>query len=105
MKRYAGSVPVILQSMLSKNCVRRHMGLLEIDDDRAVLVTLPSFNQLISGLAINSSQSEMQGPFFENDCANLIDSEVYSTDGLFLGTVGWMREQFNEMIKSNAAGN
>ena len=105
MKRFAGSVPVILQSKLSKNCVRRHMGLLEIDeDDRAVLVSLPSFNQLISGLAINSSQSEMQGPFFENSCANFIDSEVFSTDGLFLGTVGWMRERFNEMIKSNPAG-
>ena len=105
MRRFAGSVPVILQSKLSKNCVRRHMGLLEIDDDdRAVFVTLPSFNQLISGLAINSSQSKMQGPFFENGCANFIDSEVYSTDGLFLGTVEWMRERSNEMIKSNPTG-
>lgn len=104
-KRYAGSVPVILLSQLNKNCIRRYMGLLEIgDDDRVVLVTLPSFNQLISGLAINSPQSVMQGPFFENACANLIDSEVFSMDGLFLGTVGWLRKQFNEMIKSNQTG-
>ncbi|TFG33899.1 hypothetical protein EU527_06220 [Candidatus Thorarchaeota archaeon] len=105
-KRFAGSIPVIIQSQLNKNCVRQQMGLLEIDgDEGAILVTLPSFNQLISGLAINSPHSEMQGPFFENSCASLIDSEVFSTDGLFLGTVGWMRERFNEMIKSNPTGN
>ncbi len=104
MKRFVGSIPVILQSPLSKNCIRRHMGLLEVDDDKAVLVTLPSFNQLISGLGINLSKSEMQGPFFENACANLSDSEVYSTEGIFLGTVGWMRERFNEMIKSKPMG-
>ena len=104
-KRFAGLVPVILQSQLSKNCVRRQMGLLEIDNNnKAILVTLPSFNQLISGLAINSPHSEMQGPFFENSCASLIDSEVFSTDGLFLGKVTWMRERFNEMIKSNPTG-
>lgn len=104
-RRFAGSVPVILQSQLSKNCVRRQMGLLEIEkDDRAILVTLPSFNQLISGLAVNLPRSEMQGTFFENSCTSLLDSEVFSIEGLFLGTVGWMREQFNETIKSNANG-
>jgi uncharacterized protein len=100
-RRYAGSVPVVLSSKCSKNCVRRRLGMLEIpDDDNAILTTLPSFNQLISGIAVNSPHSEFQGPLFENSCVDVPDSEVYSTDGIYLGTVGWMRERFNEMIKS-----
>jgi len=100
-RRYAGSVPVILSSKLSKNCVRQRLGMLEIpDDDNAILTTLPSFNQLISGIAVNSPRSEFQGPLFENSCVDVLDSEVYSTDGIYLGTIGWMRERFNEMIKS-----
>ncbi len=100
-RRYAGSVPVVLNSKLSKNCIRHRLGMLEIpDDDIATLTTLPSFNQLISGIAVNSPRSEFQGPLFENSCVNVIDSEIYSTDGLYLGTIGWMRERFNEMIKS-----
>jgi len=100
-RRYAGSVPVVLSSKLSKNCIRRRLGMLEIpDDDNAILTTLPSFNQLISGIAVNSPRSEFQGPLFENSCVNILDSEVFSTDGIYLGTIGWMREQFNETIKS-----
>ncbi len=101
-RRYVGSVPVVLNSKLSKNCVRKRLGMLEIpDDDMATLTTLPSFNQLISGITVNSPRSEFQGPLFENSCVDVLESEIYSTDGLYLGTIGWMRERFNEMIKSN----
>ena len=100
-RRYAGSVPVVLNSKLSKNCIRLRLRMLEIpDDDIATLTTLPSFNQLISGIAVNSPRSEFQGPLFENSCVNILESEIYSIDGLYLGTIGWMRERFNEMIKS-----
>ena len=100
-RRYAGSVPVVLNSKLSKNCIRLRLRMLEIpDDDIATLTTLPSFNQLISGIAVNSPRSEFQGPLFENSCVNILESEIYSTDGLYLGTIGWMRERFNEIIKS-----
>jgi len=100
-RRYAGSVPVVLNSKLSKNCIRQRLGMLEIPDDNiATLTTLPSFNQLISGIAVNSPRSEFQGPLFENSCVDVLESEIYSTDGLYLGTIGWMRERFNEMIKS-----
>ena len=100
-RRYAGSVPVVLNSKVSKNCVRKHLGILEIpDDDNAILTTLPSFNQLISGIAVNSTKSMFQGPIFENECVDLLDTEVFSIDGLYLGTIEWMRERFNEMIKS-----
>lgn len=100
-RRYAGSVPVVLNSKLSKNCIRQRLGMLEIpDDDIATLTTLPSFNQLISGIAVNSPRSEFQGPLFENLCVDVLESEIYSTEGLYLGTIGWMRDCFNEMIKS-----
>jgi putative SbcD/Mre11-related phosphoesterase len=104
-RRYAGSVPVVLYSQLKKNCVRRCLGILEVpDDEYANLVTLPSFNKVVSGISINTSNATLQGPFFENLCADLISSEVFSTDGLFLGTVGWLRERFNETIKSKPRG-
>ena len=100
-RRYAGSVPVILKSEVKKNCIRHHLGMLEIpDDERATLTTLPSFNQLISGTAVNSPQSQFQGPLFENSCVDISGTEIFSIDGIFLGTVGWMKERFNEMIKS-----
>jgi putative SbcD/Mre11-related phosphoesterase len=100
-RRYAGSVPVVLNSKLQKNCVRQNLGMLEIpEDDKATLTTLPSFNQLISGISVNSPRSEFQGPIFESSCVDIPNTEVFSIDGLYLGTIGWMREQFNEMIKS-----
>jgi len=104
-RRYAGTVPVILKTKLDKNCVRRAMGVLESpDDNECVLITLPSFNELLSGIPINYPKSEFLGPLFENKCANLSDSEVSSTDGIYLGSVGWLRGRFNEMIKSKPTG-
>jgi len=104
-RRYAGSIPVVLHSKLNKNCIRRFLGLLEIpNDEYAKLITLPSFNRIVTGIAINSPNSKLQGPFFDNSCANLLESEVFSIDGLFLGTVGWLRARFNETIKSKPRG-
>lgn len=104
-RRYAGTVPVVLKSKLDKNCVRRAMGVLEdFNDEEALLVTLPGFNELLSGVSVNSPKSEFQGPLFENQCATLLDSEVFSIEGIFLGSVEWLRERFNEMIKSNPTG-
>ena len=101
-RRFAGTVPVVLKSELDKNCARKAMGILEVPDDtRCVLVTLPSFNTLLSGISVNYPMSEFQGPFFENHCARLPESEVHSIDGIYLGSVKWLRERFNEMIKSN----
>jgi putative SbcD/Mre11-related phosphoesterase len=105
-RRYAGTVPVVVKSKLDKNCARRTMEILENPDDTScALITLPSFNELLSGISINYPKSSFQGPFFENQCASLLDSEVFSTDGIFLGRVEWLRERFNEMIKSNPTGN
>ncbi|MHA1965159.1 MAG: metallophosphoesterase [Candidatus Thorarchaeota archaeon] len=104
-RRFAGTVPVVVKSKLDKNCVRRAMGILEIpSDDESVLFTLPSFNELLSGVSINYPKSEFQGPLFENQCASFLESEVFSIDGIFLGSVKWLRERFNEMIKSKPTG-
>jgi len=104
-RRYAGSVPVILHSKLSKSCIRRNLGMLEIaDDEYAKLITLPSFNRILTGIAINSPNSKLQGPFFDNSCVDFLESDVFSIDGLFLGTIEWLRERFNEMIKSKQRG-
>ncbi len=101
-RRFGGILPVIVQSKLDKNCVRQSMGMLEnLDDSDCTMVTLPSFNELFAGVPVNYPTSDFHGPLFQNECAGLHDSEVYSIDGLFLGTVEWLRERFNEMIKSN----
>ena len=104
-RRYAGTLPVVLKSKLDKNCVRKTLGVLESPDDTScILITLPSFNELLSGISVNYPQSELQGPFFENNCASFRESEVHSVDGLFLGSVEWLQERFNEMIKSKPTG-
>ena len=81
------------------------MGILEKPDDpECTVVTLPSFNELFAGMSIYQPTSSFHGPLFENKCMNLQESEVYSIEGLFLGTVDWLKERSNEMIKSKPTG-
>lgn len=104
-KRFGGVIPVVVHSKLDKNCARQSMGTLENpDDSECIVVTLPSFNELFAGMPINYSTSNFHGPLFENKCVKLYESEVYSINGLFLGTVEWLRNSSNEMIKSKAKG-
>ncbi|MHA2396712.1 MAG: metallophosphoesterase [Candidatus Thorarchaeota archaeon] len=104
-RRYAGTVPIVLKTKLNRNCARSAMGMLEIPEDSGcILITLPSFNELLSGIPVNYSKSEFLGPLFENQCARLQESEVYSVDGIYLGSVEWFRKRFNEMIKSKPTG-
>jgi metallophosphoesterase superfamily enzyme len=99
-KRFGTSIPVVLQSKLDKNCARQWMNLTEIHDDSfATLVTLPSFNELFSGVPVNSPKSTFHGPLFENSCVDFPNSEVYSTSGQFIDTVTELRQRFNEIIK------
>ena len=99
-RRYAGPLPVILRSGLDKNCLREKIGILHDDEDsEGVLITLPSFNTLISGLPLNQQGAKLQGPLFESGCVDLPTSEVYSIDGVFLGSVEFLQAQSNETIK------
>ncbi|MHA1905829.1 MAG: metallophosphoesterase [Candidatus Thorarchaeota archaeon] len=90
-------VPVALTTELDKNCVRRTLGQLELDDDKCSLVILPSFNELLTGVYINRPKAKLQGPLFDNGCAMLADSEVYSAEGIFLGSVESLQSRYNSV--------
>jgi hypothetical protein len=99
--RSGRTVPAVVRSRLDRNCVKKHLRLQEdSDESHATLVTLPTFNELFRGVAVNSPESIFYGPLYENECVSLEDSQVLSTTGIFLGDVSWLRGQFNEMIKS-----
>ncbi len=89
--RSSGVMPVILRSIMNKNCVRMNIGLDATDDAEGTLITLPSFNVLFGGVPINRPETELYGPLFENRCVNLLGSEVFSIQGIFLGTVEALR--------------
>jgi putative SbcD/Mre11-related phosphoesterase len=99
-RRSVGFMPVSLRSRLNKNCVRNNIGVPEDPDDpEGILITLPSFNTLISGVQVNLPGSKLQGPIFESGCAEFGSSEVYSADGVLLGTVDRLRASTDETIK------
>ncbi len=98
-RRSSHVVPVVMSSKLNRDCVRSKQGKLELNDGDATLLTLPPFNDLITGVSINRSDVRFQGPLFENDCADLLTSEVFSLEGVFLGTVETLRKQYNPDVK------
>ncbi|MHA1958760.1 MAG: metallophosphoesterase [Candidatus Thorarchaeota archaeon] len=95
-RRYGGTVPVVLRSRFSKDCVRGYTDSQINDIDDGYLVTLPSFNQIISGVPVNKPETELPGVFFQNKCASLQDTDVYSCDGIHLGTVGSLQKRYSD---------
>ena len=65
-----------------------------MNDTPVTLVVLPSFNDLLTGVYVNRPGAKLQGPFFDNGCAKLENAEVYSADGIFLGPIELLQEQF-----------
>lgn len=99
-KRSGASIPVILRSVLNKNCARQCMGVApKPDDGEGVVITLPSFNELFSGISINRIDTEFRGPLFENNCIDFLGSEVYSMSGQYIDSIKGLRERFNEIVK------
>ncbi|MBD3157909.1 MAG: hypothetical protein GF309_03895 [Candidatus Lokiarchaeota archaeon] len=100
IRRRSKSIPVTLSSRLNRTCVQKNLDL-SIDENlnQGILVTLPSFNKLVSGIPVDSPESTFRGPIFDNGCANLIKSKVFSTQGTYLGTVRFLRNRLVEMIK------
>jgi len=87
-------IPVILRSRLDKQCVRMKMGIEEeTKDSEGKLLVLPGFNPLLTGISINRIDSELQGPFYTNGCIDFLDSDVLSTQGVFLGKVKLLRKK------------
>lgn len=98
--RFKDTIPVFLQSKLSKNCVREKIGVnIQPDDIEGLLINMPSFNPLFRGVSINRPTSSLFGPIFQNNCVNLLESEIYSIDGILLGDVESMRKRFNERVE------
>ena len=98
-KRFGGIIPVVLKSEMDKNCVRQCIGTDVKDNDQfGTLISLPSFNELFSGIAINRPNSKLFGPVFENNCVEFPSSEVYSIDGIYLGIVESIRTRADEMV-------
>lgn len=90
-------IPVVLKTEMSKNCVRKARGQLELDDANCTLVVLPSFNDILTGVHVNRPKAALQGPIFENGCAKLAVSEVYSIDGIFLGDVASLQARYDSI--------
>lgn len=98
-KRFGGIIPVILKSEIDKNCVRQCINTEINENDRfGILISLPSFNELFSGISVNKSKSGLYGPIFENNCVNFLSSEVYSIDEIYLGTVESIRKRADETV-------
>jgi len=100
IRRRAKSIPVTLSSKLNRNCVQKNLdSSMEGNLNLGILVTLPSFNKLVSGIPVDDPESMFRGPFFDNGCANLVESRVFSTQGTYLGNVRFLRNRLVEMIK------
>jgi hypothetical protein len=56
------------------------------------MVIMPTFNDLMGGLPINSeSPRSLLGPLFRTGAVDVEDFDVYLLDGSFLGKVGFLR--------------
>jgi hypothetical protein len=56
-------------------------------------IIMPSFNHLIGGMAFNSKDFEPLGPLLKNEILKWKKSEVYLSDGTFLGDLRELREE------------
>jgi hypothetical protein len=56
-------------------------------------IIMPSFNHLIGGMAFNSKDFEPLGPLLKNEILKWKKSEVYLSDGTFLGGLRELREE------------
>jgi len=56
-------------------------------------IVMPSFNHLIGGMAFNSKDFEPLGPLLKNEILKWKKSEVYLSDGTFLGGLQELREK------------
>lgn len=56
-------------------------------------IVIPSFNHLIGGMAFNSKDFEPLGPLLKNEILRWKKSEVYLSDGTFLGGLRELREE------------
>ena len=88
------TLPVILRTNLDRYCVCDKMGIdPQVIKREGKLLILPGFNPLLSGIPVNLEHSKLQGPFYDNGCIDYLNSDVLSTQGLFLGKVKHLKNK------------
>ncbi|UCE36526.1 MAG: metallophosphoesterase [Thermoplasmata archaeon] len=55
------------------------------------LIIMPTFNDLLGGIAVNERDSELLGPIMKNKLVDLDNAEIYLLDGTFLGKLSDLR--------------
>jgi metallophosphoesterase superfamily enzyme len=64
----------------------------DIEIKNPKLVIMPTFNDLMGGLPINSeTPKSLLGPLFRSGAVDIEDFDVYLLDGTYLGNVGFLR--------------
>jgi putative SbcD/Mre11-related phosphoesterase len=55
------------------------------------LIIMPTFNDLLGGIAVNERDSELLGPIMKNNLVDMENAEIYLLDGTFLGKLADLR--------------
>lgn len=55
------------------------------------LIIMPTFNELLGGIAVNERDSELLGPIMKNNLVDMENAEIYLLDGTFLGKLTDLR--------------
>jgi hypothetical protein len=52
---------------------------------------MPTFNDLLGGIAVNEKDSELLGPIMKNNLVDMDNADIYLLDGTFLGKLADLR--------------
>lgn len=80
---FSSTVPCWIRGPVNKDVIQDRYG----DDVRTEeVIIVPTFNQLITGMPMNSNEEEgLLGPILENGAMNMDESKIYLLDGTFIG--------------------
>jgi metallophosphoesterase superfamily enzyme len=79
------------------NALEKIHGLYDLDLKTPELVIMPTFNDLLGGLPVNSdSPKSLLGPLFRSNTVNIESFDVYLLDGSYMGKVNFLRSQLEK---------
>ncbi len=95
VRRRPRQIPVFLKMPLDRSCVERARLGKDVSgiSSKATLYILPSFNPLAGGVGINTEDASLRGPLVESGCARVNRAEIFSENGIFLGTMNELRRR------------
>ncbi len=80
---FSSTVPCWIRGPINKEKMGKKYG---EEADTVEIITVPTFNQLITGMPINKEEGHrLLGPVLENGLMNMEESRVYLLDGTFIG--------------------